>query len=47
MSAEFAVALLGWLAVLVPSAIFLAVVVLLICIGKMAAGQRMRWPWRR
>lgn len=47
MSAESAVAWLAGLALLVPVAIFFAVVVLLICIGKMAAGERIRWPWRR
>lgn len=47
MSPEFALALLKWLSIVVPFCIFAGVVLLLICIGKMAAGERIRWPWKR
>ena len=38
---------LAALALVVPVAIFVGVVVLLVCIGKMAAGERLSWPWGR
>lgn len=47
MSAEFALALLGSMGLVLPVAVIVAVVVLLICIGKAAAGDRFRWPWTR
>lgn len=42
MSTALAVALLGW-----PVLVLVTVVVLLVIIGRAAAGERFRWPWSK
>lgn len=42
-----AASVLAWIFFLGPVFILLGVVALLACLGKMASGSSIRWPWKR